>query len=76
MADTRPLRTASAPDSLIKKVSDRYPYGGVRSEPLKNANPDIDDPKPRPTPRRRRPRARAEHPYPEPRAKNQPPAHD
>ena len=72
MVDTRRRRTASTPDSLIRKASDPHPYGGVPSEPLKNANPDVDDPKPRPTLKRRRPRARAEDPYPEPGAKNQP----
>ena len=68
-------RIARVPDSLIKEISDRHSYGGVRSEPLRKANPDVDDPKPRPTLKHRLPpRRRAEEPYPEPRGKNRTPA--
>ncbi|HKU97744.1 MAG TPA: hypothetical protein VJR58_20815, partial [Vineibacter sp.] len=56
----------SSPASSIQKAGDRYPYGGVRSTPLKDVDSDIDHSKPKPTLKRRRPRPRAEAPYSEP----------
>lgn len=73
MTRVKKRRTASAPAPTITTVSDRYPYGGVRSPPVKG-DPDVRDPKPKPTPKQRRPRRQPEEPYPEPGAKKDQPS--
>lgn len=60
-----------ARDAQIKKVDDHHPYGGVRSEPLKDVPPAVDDSKPHP--RLKPPRDSHGHdkPHAEPPDKNQ-----